>query len=78
MTLEGLKQWLPGRTIGLGPLSAAVAAERLFESIEDREYLKEEQPGRPRGPRRGSRVGVEGMHRRPNATAILNAVLRIP
>jgi ABC-type phosphate/phosphonate transport system substrate-binding protein len=34
MDLEGLKQWLPGRTSGFGPLSAAVAAERFFDSIE--------------------------------------------
>ena len=32
MDLEGLKQWLPGRTSGFGPLSAAVAAERFFEN----------------------------------------------
>ena len=31
MDLEGLKAWLPGRTSGFGPLSAAVAAERFFE-----------------------------------------------
>jgi phosphonate transport system substrate-binding protein len=31
MDLEGLKAWLPGRTTGFGPLSAAVAAERFFE-----------------------------------------------
>lgn len=34
MDLEGLKAWLPGRTSGFGPLSAAVAAERFFERIE--------------------------------------------
>lgn len=34
MDLEGLKAWLPGRTSGFGPLSAAVAAERFFEKIE--------------------------------------------
>ena len=34
MDLEGLKAWLPGRTTGFGPLSAAVAAERFFENIE--------------------------------------------
>jgi len=34
MDLEGLKQWLPGRTSGFGPLSAAVAAEGFFKSIE--------------------------------------------
>jgi phosphonate transport system substrate-binding protein len=32
MDLEGLKAWLPGRTTGFGPLTAAVAAERFFES----------------------------------------------
>ena len=32
MDLEGLKAWLPGRTSGFGPLSAAVTAERFFES----------------------------------------------
>jgi ABC-type phosphate/phosphonate transport system substrate-binding protein len=31
MDLEGLKAWLPGRTSGFGPLSAAVTAERFFE-----------------------------------------------
>jgi ABC-type phosphate/phosphonate transport system substrate-binding protein len=31
MDLEGLKAWLPGRTSGFGPLSAAVASERFFE-----------------------------------------------
>jgi ABC-type phosphate/phosphonate transport system substrate-binding protein len=31
MDLEGLKAWLPGRTSGFGPLSAAVAAERFFD-----------------------------------------------
>jgi ABC-type phosphate/phosphonate transport system substrate-binding protein len=30
MDMEGLKAWLPGRTTGFGPLSAAVAAERVF------------------------------------------------
>ena len=34
MDLEGLKAWLPGRTSGFGPLSAAVAAERFFEKHE--------------------------------------------
>ena len=34
MDLEGLKQWLPGRTSGFGLLSAAVAGERFFDSIE--------------------------------------------
>ena len=32
MDLEGLKAWLPGRTTGFGPLTAAVASERFFES----------------------------------------------
>jgi ABC-type phosphate/phosphonate transport system substrate-binding protein len=31
MDLEGLKAWLPGRTIGFGPLTAAVDSERFFE-----------------------------------------------
>ena len=31
MDLEGLKAWLPGRTTGFQPLTAAVAAERFFE-----------------------------------------------
>jgi ABC-type phosphate/phosphonate transport system substrate-binding protein len=31
MDLEGLKAWLPGRTSGFAPLSAAVDAERFFE-----------------------------------------------
>jgi ABC-type phosphate/phosphonate transport system substrate-binding protein len=30
MDLEGLKAWLPGRTTGFGPLTAAVATERFF------------------------------------------------
>jgi ABC-type phosphate/phosphonate transport system substrate-binding protein len=32
MDLEGLKAWLPGRTSGFGPLTAAVASERFFDS----------------------------------------------
>ena len=28
--LEGLKTWMPGRTTGFGPLTAAVEAERFF------------------------------------------------
>ena len=32
MDLEGLKAWMPGRTTGFDALSAAVAAERFFES----------------------------------------------
>jgi phosphonate transport system substrate-binding protein len=32
MDLEGLKAWLPGRTTGFGPLTAAVGSERFFES----------------------------------------------
>ena len=32
MDLEGLKAWLPGRTMGFGPLSAAVESERFFGS----------------------------------------------
>lgn len=32
MDLEGLKAWLPGRTTGFGLLTAAVEAERFFES----------------------------------------------
>jgi ABC-type phosphate/phosphonate transport system substrate-binding protein len=31
MDLEGLKAWLPGRTSGFGPLTAAVASQRFFE-----------------------------------------------
>jgi ABC-type phosphate/phosphonate transport system substrate-binding protein len=31
MDLEGLKAWLPGRTTGFGPLTAAVESERFFE-----------------------------------------------
>ena len=31
MDLEGLKAWLPGRTTGFGPLTAAAATERFFE-----------------------------------------------
>jgi phosphonate transport system substrate-binding protein len=31
MDLEGLKQWLPGRTIGFGPLAEAVATQDFFE-----------------------------------------------
>lgn len=30
MDLEGLRQWLPGRTTGFGPLAEAVAALRFF------------------------------------------------
>jgi ABC-type phosphate/phosphonate transport system substrate-binding protein len=30
MDLEGLKEWLPGRTTGFGPLTAAVETERFF------------------------------------------------
>jgi ABC-type phosphate/phosphonate transport system substrate-binding protein len=30
MNLEGLKAWLPGRTTGFGPLTAAVESERFF------------------------------------------------
>lgn len=32
MDLEGLKAWLPGRTIGFGPLTAAVESEGFFSS----------------------------------------------
>jgi ABC-type phosphate/phosphonate transport system substrate-binding protein len=31
MDLEGLTAWLPGRTTGFGPLTAAVESERFFE-----------------------------------------------
>ena len=31
MDLEGLKAWLPGRTTGFGPLTAAVESERFFD-----------------------------------------------
>lgn len=34
MDLEGLKAWLPGRTSGFGPLSAAAGSERFFERTE--------------------------------------------
>ena len=34
MDLEGLKAWLPGRTSGFGPLTAAVASEHFFSSTE--------------------------------------------
>jgi phosphonate transport system substrate-binding protein len=34
MDLEGLKSWLPGRTTGFGPLSAAVSAQRFFEQSQ--------------------------------------------
>ena len=30
MDLEGLKEWLPGRTSGFGPLSEAVERQRFF------------------------------------------------
>ena len=30
MDLEGLKQWLPGRTTGFGPLTEAVTRQRYF------------------------------------------------
>ena len=32
MDLEGLKAWMPGRTSGFGPLTAAVEAGRFFDS----------------------------------------------
>lgn len=31
MDLEGLKQWMPGRTQGFGPLAEAVEKQRFFE-----------------------------------------------
>jgi ABC-type phosphate/phosphonate transport system substrate-binding protein len=34
MDLEGLKAWLPGRTTGFGPLTAAVESERFFEPTQ--------------------------------------------
>ena len=34
MDLEGLEAWLPGRTTGFGPLTAAVRSERFFEPAE--------------------------------------------
>jgi ABC-type phosphate/phosphonate transport system substrate-binding protein len=34
MDLEGLKAWLPGRTTGFGPLTAAVGSERFFEPTQ--------------------------------------------
>ena len=37
MDLEGLKAWLPGRTTGFGPLTAAAATERFFERATDGE-----------------------------------------
>jgi phosphonate transport system substrate-binding protein len=33
MELEGLKEWLPGRTSGFGPLSEAVERQRFFEGL---------------------------------------------
>ena len=30
MDLEGLKQWLPGRTTGFGPLTEAVTRQHYF------------------------------------------------
>jgi ABC-type phosphate/phosphonate transport system substrate-binding protein len=32
MDLEGLKQWLPGRTTGFGPLTEAVREQHFFPS----------------------------------------------
>lgn len=34
MDLEGLKAWLPGRTSGFGPLTAAVASEQFFAAAK--------------------------------------------
>jgi ABC-type phosphate/phosphonate transport system substrate-binding protein len=34
MDMEGLRQWLPGRTSGFGPLSEAVERQRFFDSRE--------------------------------------------
>jgi ABC-type phosphate/phosphonate transport system substrate-binding protein len=34
MDMEGLRQWLPGRTSGFGPLSEAVERQRFFEARE--------------------------------------------
>jgi hypothetical protein len=31
MDLEGLKQWLPGRTTGFGPLTEAVEKQGFFQ-----------------------------------------------
>jgi len=36
MDLEGLKAWLPGRTSGFGPLTAAVESEHFFERSRSR------------------------------------------
>jgi hypothetical protein len=36
MDLEGLKAWLPGRTTGFGPLTAAVETEEFFATNERR------------------------------------------
>src|SRR5947207_212302 len=33
MDLEGLRAWLPGRTTGFGPLTAAVESERFFAPV---------------------------------------------
>lgn len=33
MDLEGLKAWLPGRTTGFGPLTAAVETEHFFAAV---------------------------------------------
>lgn len=35
MDLEGLKQWLPGRTSGFGSLSDAVEEQHFFERVRD-------------------------------------------
>lgn len=39
MDLEGLKQWLPGRTSGFGPLSDAILRQGFFEAQEEEEQL---------------------------------------
>lgn len=33
MDMEGLKQWLPGRTTGFGPLSQAAEQQRFFQAM---------------------------------------------
>jgi hypothetical protein len=34
MDMEGLRQWLPGRTTGFGPLQEAVERQSFFETGE--------------------------------------------
>jgi hypothetical protein len=51
--------------------SGAPTVRVVHGGVQYREYLNEEQRSPPRGPQRGSRVGVEeGMQRRPNAAGV--------